>query len=128
VAIRNDLVYKDECYQIIGLIYEVYNDIGFGHKEKFYQNAVENSFIENKIPFKRELKAKVVYKNKDIGYNFFDFLVFDKIVLELKQRNYFSKKDFGQLYAYLKVMNLKLGLLVYFTKSGIKYRRIVNLK
>ena len=128
MAHRNYLVYKEECYQIIGLIYEGYNNIGFGHKEKFYQNAVENSLIENKIPFKRELKAKVTYKNKDIGYYFFDFLVFDKIVVELKQRNYFSKKDFEQLYAYLKVANLKLGLLVYFTKSGIRYRRIVNLK
>ncbi len=128
MAFRNDLIYKDECYRIIGLIYEVYNDVGFGHKEKFYQNAVANALIENKIPFKRELKVKVAYKGKDIGYYFFDFLVFDKIVVELKQRNYFSKKDIEQLYSYLKTMSLKLGLLIYFTKSGIRYRRIVNLK
>lgn len=127
MTFRNDLIYKDECYQIIGLIYEVYNDIGFGHKEKFYQNAVANIFSENKIPFKRELKAKITYKGKNIGYYFFDFLVFDKMVVELKQRNYFSKKDIEQLYSYLKAMNLKLGLLIYFTKSGIRYRRIVNL-
>ena len=76
MALRNDLVYKDECYKIIGLIFEVYNDVGYGHKEKFYQNAFENALTENKIPFKRELKAKVKYKNKDIGYYFFDFLVF----------------------------------------------------
>lgn len=57
-ALRDDLICKNECYQIIGLIFEVFNDVGYGHKEKFYQNAIANTFTENKITFKRELKAK----------------------------------------------------------------------
>lgn len=128
MAIREDLIYKDECYKIIGLIFEIFNGVGYGFKEKFYQNAVANAFVENKIPFKKELKARVNYKGKEIGYYYFDFLVFDKIVIELKQKNYFSKKDIDQLYSYLKAMNLKLGVLIYFTKSGIRYKRIINLK
>jgi len=128
MAIREDLIYKDECYRIIGLIFEIFNDVSCGHKEKFYQNAVANTFTENKIPFKKELKARVNYKGKEIGYYYFDFLVFNKIVIELKQKNYFSKKDIDQLYSYLRAMNLKLGILIYFTKDGIKYKRIVNLK
>jgi len=125
---RNDLIYKDECYKIVGLIFEVFNNLGFGHKEKFYQNAIASEFKKNKIDFKEQLRAKVKFKGSEIGYYIFDFLVFDKIVVELKQRNYFSKKDIEQLYSYLKVMKLKLGLLVYFTNSGIRYKRIVNLK
>lgn len=127
MTIRQDLIYKDECYKIIGLIFEVFNELGFGHKEKFYENAIASSFTENKIPFKEQLKVKVNYKGKEIGYYFFDFLVFNKIVIELKQKNYFSKKEIKQLYSYLKAMKLKLGLLVYFTKQGIRYKRIVNL-
>lgn len=127
MAIRQDLIYKDECYRIIGLIFEVFNELGFGHKEKFYANAIANSLKENKIPFKEQLKARVNYKGKEIGYYFFDFLVFNKIVIELKQKNYFSKKEIEQLYSYLKAMKLKLGLLVYFTKQGVRYKRIVNL-
>jgi GxxExxY protein len=128
MAIRNDLIYKDECYKIIGLIFEIFNGVGYGYKEKFYQNAVANSFTENKITFKKELKARVNFKGKEIGYYYFDFLVFNKIIIELKRKNYFSKKDIDQLYSYLKAMNLKLGILIYFTKNGIKYKRIVNLK
>ena len=128
MAIRKDLIYKDECYRIIGLIFEIFNDVGCGFKEKFYQNAVANAFTENKIPFKKELKARVNYKGKEIGYYYFDFLVFNKIVIELKQKNYFSKKDIEQLYSYLKAMNLKLGILIYFTKNGIRYKRIINIK
>ena len=121
------MVYKDECYKIIGLVFEIFNGVGYGYKEKFYQNAVANALTENEIPFKKELKARVNFKEKEIGYYYFDFLVFDKIVIELKQKNYFSKKDIDQLYAYLKATNLKLGILIYFTKSGIRYKRIVNL-
>lgn len=128
MAIRKDLVYKDECYKIIGLIFEVFNNVGYGHKESFYQKATANSFLENKIKFKQQVKARVKYKEKEIGFYIFDFLVFEKIVVELKQKNYFSKKDIDQIYSYLKAANLKLGILVYFTKEGIRYKRIINLK
>lgn len=128
MAIKDDLIYKDECYKIVGLVFEVFNELGFGHKEKFYENAIANSFIENRIPYKEQLKAKVQYKGREIGYYLFDFLVFNKIVIELKQKNYFSKKEIEQLYSYLKAANLKLGLLIYFTKQGVRYKRIVNLK
>lgn len=122
------MIYKEECYKIIGLVFEVFNGVGHGYKEKFYQNAIANLFTENKIPFKKELKARVNFKGKEIGYYYFDFLVFNKIVIELKRKNYFSKKDVDQLHSYLKAMNLKLGILIYFTKNGIKYKRIVNIK
>ena len=127
MEIKNDLIYKEECYKIIGLIFEVFNAVGYGHKEKFYQKAIVSIFLENNIKFKEQLKAKVKFKGNEIGYYIFDFLVFDKIVIELKQGNYFSKKHIEQLYSYLKAMNFKLGILIYFTNKGIRYKRIVNL-
>ena len=128
MSIRNDLIYKDECYKIIGLIFSIFNEIGYGHKESFYQKAIANIFSENNIEFKEQLKAKVKHGGKEIGYYIFDFLVFDKIVIELKSKNYFSKRDIDQLYSYLKAMNLRLGILVYFTKECVRYKRIVNLE
>jgi GxxExxY protein len=127
MTIRGDLIYKKECYDIIGIIFEVFNAVGYGYKESFYQKAIANSFSEKKIDFKEQVKARVKYKEKEIGFYIFDFLVFNKIVVELKQKNYFSKKDIDQLYSYLKASKLNLGLLVYFTKEGIRYKRIVNL-
>ncbi|MFA6193907.1 MAG: GxxExxY protein [Parcubacteria group bacterium] len=122
-----ELIYKDECYQIIGACFEVYNKLGYGHKEKFYQEAIEEILREKKVEFKRELRAKVKFGEKDLGIYCFDFLVFNKIVVEIKKRNYFSIKDINQLYAYLKAMGLKLGLLIHFTNTGVKYRRIINI-
>jgi len=57
-----------------------------------------------------------------------DFLVEDKILVEIKKGNYFSKKNIEQVYAYLKATGLKLAILANFTSTGVKFRRILNLR
>jgi GxxExxY protein len=126
--IKRNLIYADECYRIMGLIFNVYNDIGYGHKENFYQKAIAETFKENKIEFTEQLKAKIKYKEKDLGVYILDFLVFNKIILELKQRDYFSSKDILQLSRYLKATGIKLGILIHFTSKGVRYKRILNIK
>jgi len=128
VKTKRNLIFAEECYQIIGICFEVFNKIGYGHKEKFYQEAVAHKLKEKKINFREQLKARVKLGEKELGIYYLDFLVFDKIVVEIKKRNYFSIKDINQLSAYLKATRLKLGLLIHFTNTGVKYRRIVNLK
>jgi GxxExxY protein len=125
---KRNLIFAEECYSIMGSAFEVFNEIGSNHKEKIFQKALANSFSQKKIAFKEQLRARLVFKGKEIGFYIFDFLVFDKIVVEIKVRNYFSRKDIEQLYRYLKVKNLKLGLIIHFTKEGVKYKRVVNLK
>ena len=61
-----------------------------------------------------------------MGIYYFDFLIDNKIILELKVRNYFSNKDISQLYSYLKAKDIKLGLIAHFTRSGVKFKRVVN--
>lgn len=125
---REELVYKEECYKIVGLAFEVFNEVGYGHKEIFYEKALAKLFKDNNIPFKEQLRCKLKFKGEEIGTYIFDFLVFDKIVVELKNREFFSKKDINQLYSYLKAKDLKLGILIYFGRQGVKQRRVVNLK
>jgi len=124
---RKDLVYPELCYQIIGILFAVWTEMGFGHKEKIYQNAIEQGFIQSDIKFRRELPAKIQFKGKAVGVYYFDFLVDEKVVLEIKVRNFFSKKDITQLYSYLKALKLKLGIIAHFTRTGVKFKRIVNL-
>jgi len=125
---RRDLIYAKECYEIIGIIFGVFNEVGYGYKEHFYQKAIAKAFEKNNIEFREQLRAKVKFRDEDLGILILDFLVFGKIVIELKQKRYFSQRDINQLYSYLKATNLKLGLLIYFTKDGIRYKRIVNLR
>ncbi len=125
--VRKDLIYPELCYQIIGKLFVVWGKLGFGHKEKIYQNAIEQELKDSEINYERELPVRIKYNDNLIGMYYFDFLVENKIVLETKVRNYFAKKDIEQLYSYLKAKNLKLGIIAHFTNSGVKFKRIVNI-
>ena len=124
---KSDFVYPDLSYKVIGVLFEAWNNVGVGHKEKFYQKAVARELEIYKTEFKEQLPAKIDYKGKFLGLYYFDFLIEDKMVLEIKVRNYFSRKDIDQLYSYLKAKNLKLGIIAHFTKTGVKVKRIVNI-
>jgi len=128
VEIKDDFIYADLTYKIIGALFEVFNTVGSNHKESFYQKATAHELRELNLSFKEQLPAKIAYKGKIIGAYYFDFLIENKIVLELKSRDYFSKKDIDQIYSYLKSKNLKLGIIAHFTKRGVKIKRVANIK
>ena len=122
-----DIIYAEECYEIIGFMYDVWNKVGYGHKESFYQKAVAEIFKKNNKEFKEQLRVSVKMGEAELGICILDFLYENKIVIELKQGENFSRQDFKQVYAYLKATGLKLGLIVHFTRTGVKFKRIVNL-
>jgi GxxExxY protein len=117
----NDLIYPEETYEIIGMMYDVWNGIGFGHKENFYQKAIAEIFRKNAKEFKEQLRLRVCYKEKELGMYILDFLYEGKIVIEIKQGENFSKRDINQIYYYLKATKLKLGLLIHFIRKGIEF-------
>lgn len=125
---RKDLIYPKTCYKIIGILFDVYNELGSGYQEKYYQRAIASAFRKNKIIFKEQVYTPLKYAGSKIGNYYLDFLIADKIILEIKRGNYFARTNIQQVFAYLKANNLKLGILVNFTTSGIKFKRIVNLK
>ncbi|MEF3692524.1 MAG: GxxExxY protein [Candidatus Moraniibacteriota bacterium] len=124
---NKEIIYPDETYEIIGMMYSIWDKIGFGHKESFYQKAVAGVFEKNKKKFREQLRLKVKMYDKEIGEYILDFLYEDIIIIELKQGNGFSKRNINQIYSYLRATGLKLGLLINFTREGVKFKRIVNL-
>ena len=125
---QKNIIYADETYEIVGMMYDVWDKIGFGHKEGFYQKAVAEILKKNNKKFKEQIKLRVKIDNKEIGEYILDFLYEDKIVIELKQGDGFSKRNINQIYSYLKATNLELGLLINFTRNGVRFKRVVNLK
>jgi GxxExxY protein len=89
---RADLVYPELSYRLLGIAFEVWKQVGFGHKEKFYQNAVAEELERCKLSFEEQLPVRVVYKGKTLGTYYFDFLVEGKIILELKVRSFFLQE------------------------------------
>ena len=124
---REDLIYPELSYQLIGILFDVYNKLGYGHSEKVYQKAVAVALKNSNLKFKEQVYAPLKYENERIGSNYFDFLVENKVVIELKKGDRFIKAHIEQVYQYLKFFNFKLGLLVYFAPRNLHFKRIVNL-
>ena len=125
---NDKLVYPELSYKIVGLLYDVHNKIGGGHKEKYIQKGIELAFKKNKIIYQKELKCPLIYEGRTIGKYFLDFLVDNKIILEIKSGERFDKNYFNQVFSYLKANNLKLGILVNFTREKVRFRRVLNLR
>jgi len=111
-----------------GAVYEVYKALGPFHKENVYSKALELELKRRKIPFIREKILDVVYKRKKVGVYRPDFLIDDKIILEIKAVPVLPKIDEKQLYYYLAGTKYRLGFLINFgAKNGVYiHRRVVG--
>ena len=122
----NKVIYPELSFKIVGIVYNVYNELGYGYQEKYYQKALEIKLMDEHIAFKRELKTDLKFNNQKIGHYYLDFLIDDKIILEIKVGQFFHKKDYEQIRAYLKANNLELGILTLFSKDNVKTKRVLN--
>jgi len=108
----NKVVYhKELSYEIIGVMYEVYNELGYGYQEKYYGKAIEKSFLRSGIKFRSQVPYKIVFKRE---------------VVEIKKGRYFSKRNIEQVKGYLRATKLQLAILVNFTPNNIKFFRVLN--
>lgn len=124
-ADQKPLMYADLTYKIRGAVFNVYNELGFGHKEQVYQNALEKEFIEMKIPYKKEKDLNVKYKDEIVGNYRPDFVIDEKIILEIKAVEFMPKTFEQQLIHYLKTTEYRLGLLVNFGQPKLYIKRLI---
>ncbi len=127
VETKKDLVFSELSGRVIGILLDVYNQLGYGHPEKTYQKALCVAFKKAGISYVEQLYVPVIFEEKVVGKNYFDFLIEDKLVLEIKKGDYFSKTHIDQVYKYLVSKNLKLGILAYFAPRTVHLKRVVNL-
>ena len=97
-----DLFYKDLVYKLQGIFFEIYKTIGPGFKESVYQNAIEEELKQQKIKYKRESSLKIMFKGKNMGFYKPDFVIEDKIIIEVKSVSEMPPYFENQLFSYLK--------------------------
>ena len=121
-----DLLYKQECYNIVGACMAVHRELGHGFLESVYQEALAIELTRSSIPFEREKELSIIYKGVELkSYYKADFICYDQIILELKALDALSNDHVSQLMNYLKATGLKVGLLVNFGASSLQYKRYV---
>jgi GxxExxY protein len=121
------LIYENLSYKINGILFDVFNELGAGLQEKYYQRALFEAFKQNGLKVEQQVHVPLNYKDKKIGNYYLDFLIEDKIIVEIKKGDYFKKTNINQIYQYLVATELALGILANFTTSGVKIKRIVNI-
>ena len=114
------LIFAELSYTLTGICYDVHNRHGRYAREKQYCDSLEEKLKELSIPYKRE-------HTKEESGNRVDFLIDDKIILEVKAKRFLLKEDYYQLQRYLQSCDKKLGLLVNFRNRYLKPKRIVRI-
>lgn len=124
--LEQDFPLKRETYAIIGAAMEVHKHLGCGFLEIVYQEALGHELNERGIPYTREDKIEIQYKNKILSkYYVADFICYNSVIVELKALSELSKEHEAQILNYLKATGKKVGLLINFGEKSLKYKRII---
>ena len=123
---KRELIHKELSYKIIGSAMKVSKELGYGYQEKYYERALGKAFDKEGIKYKKQAKCDLEFEGEKLGIFYLDYLVEDKIIVEIKVGNRFHKTSFDQIISDLKANNKQLGILLKFTRLGIKFVRIVN--
>lgn len=120
------ITYKQESYELIGVLFDVHNELGGGFLEAVYSDAIEYELKSRKIPFEREKRYQVNYKEIVLPHQYVaDFVIYDKIILEIKSVAALNDRHVAQCINYLKVSGNKLAILVNFEADKLMHQRIV---
>ena len=121
-----NLTYKNESYELIGVLFDVHNELGGGFLETVYSDAIEYELKSRNIPFEREKRYQVNYKEIILPHQFIaDFVIYDKIILEIKSVAALNDRHVAQCINYLKVSGNKLAILANFEPDKLMHQRIV---
>jgi GxxExxY protein len=125
-----ELLYKDEVYQIIGAAIEVHKELGSGFLESVYEEAMTLESKSRKIPHDTQVRINIHYKAQPIGKEFIaDYVGFGKIIAEFKCIPKLTRIEEAQIINYLKATGMEVGLLINFGSKGkLEWKRYVFSK
>lgn len=120
------VIYPQLYYKINGILFKTHNELGRFRTEKDYADKLEKEFDKNKLRYQRELVLPISFEGEKSGRHRVDFLIENKIILEIKTKRLLTREDYYQIRRYLSVLKKKLGLLVNFQTKLLKVKRIIN--
>jgi len=109
------ILFKEECYEIQGAIFDVYREMGCGFLEAVYQECLEKEFIRRNLLFVAQPELLLKYRGETLRQIYKpDFICHNQIILEIKAVKKIAPEHQAQVINYLKATGIKLGLLVNF--------------
>jgi GxxExxY protein len=124
--VNKNLKYSDITEKIIGSAFQVHSFLGNGFQEFIYQRALAIEMQNKGLGFARELEVPVFYNEVEIGTRRVDFLVQDKILVEIKAITELNEIHYAQIINYLKAYKLQVGLLINFGGRSLRFKRFIK--
>ncbi len=119
--------YSDLTQKIIGCAMKVHGFLGNGFQEVIYQRALALELKEIEVDFEREKEQKIYYREYDdpIGTRRADFVVENKVLIELKAISKLEEVHKAQIINYLKAYRIEIGLLINFGEKSLNFKRFI---
>ena len=118
---------QKETYEIIGICMEVHKILGKGFLEIVYKDAIEYEFRKRNIPYEREKKYEIEYKDITLKHHYFaDFIVYGKVILEVKSQEGVVDEHRKYVINYLTASKCTIGLIVNFGWDSLEHKRIIR--
>jgi GxxExxY protein len=124
-ADKSKLLHKHEVFRIVGCAIEVLNTLGHGIIEKPYENALVVEFQLRGIPFRQQPIFDVLYKGTKVGLFIPDLIVFAAIIVDTKVIDKITDHERGLMLNYLRVTNLRVGIILNFKHRKLEWERLV---
>lgn len=124
---RTNILHKELSYAVVGCIYDVRNVYGSGQKEIVYQNALSKVLERHRLSYRREVSITIrsPETGKPMGTYVLDFVVDEKVIIEVKAIKFTPRKIEQQLYSYLKSTPHEVGYLVNFGSPSLYLKRVI---
>jgi len=122
---KKDIIYPKLSYTLTGLFFKVHKELGRFCRERQYCDFLEDLLKESDLDYRREVELKKIKEDSPKG-NRADFLIDNRIIIEVKAKNFITKDDYFQTQRYLTAVNYKLGLIVNFRNEHLKAKRVIN--
>lgn len=120
------IILPELSYELMNILFSVHNELGNNYQEKHYQRAIAMRLEQAGISFQKEQKVTINFDGEKIGDLYFDFLIDDKIILEIKTNLGITHDNIKQVLRYLESANLSLGIIANFRASRLEYKRVVH--
>ena len=123
-----DLLFKEECYRLVGACFEVYKEKGCGFLEAVYQECLEIELGLQGIPFEPQVELDLTYKGRVLAKKYIpDFVLHGSIIVEIKAVTRLCDEHRAQLHNYLKATGYRLGILANFGHYPLlEWERVVR--
>ncbi len=120
-----NIVEKELSYKIVGVAYQVRDELGFGFLEKVYENALAVGLREVGLHVEQQVPLEVFYHGQLVGNYAPDLLVEGRVIIEVKSVEAIIKAHIAQTLNYLKATGIKLGLVLNFNRYTVDVERLV---